>query len=34
MLAVPEPAGAVVALIAFCLFVGSPKRPNLLRGKS
>ncbi|MBA4104638.1 MAG: hypothetical protein C0485_02690 [Pirellula sp.] len=34
MLAVPEPAGAVVALIAFCLFIGSPKRPNLLRGKS
>jgi hypothetical protein len=34
MLAVPEPAGAIVALIAFCLFVGSPKRPNLLRGKS
>ena len=23
-----------VGLIAFCLFIGSPKRPNLLRGKS
>lgn len=34
MLAVPEPAGAVVALIAFSLFAGSTKRPNLLRGKS
>ena len=34
MLAVPEPAGAVTALLALCLFAGLPKRPNLLRGKS
>jgi hypothetical protein len=34
MLAVPEPVGAVIALIAFSPFVGSLKRPNLLRGKS
>jgi endonuclease/exonuclease/phosphatase family metal-dependent hydrolase len=34
MLAVPEPAGAVIALLALCFLAGSRKQPNLLRGKS
>jgi len=34
MLAVPEPAGVVTALVALCLLAGLPKRTNLLRGKS
>ncbi len=34
MLAVPEPAGALLAVVALGFLAGSPKRTNLLRGKS